>query len=221
MTPEIAVLGIALGLLFALICYLATNLSPGGMITPGWLALLLVEDIRRAAVLLSAVALTYALVRVLQRLVILYGKRLFATVVMVAVFLQVGFILLFLDVLPESVTLSLHAQAAETTTLGFIVPGLIAYQLLRQPVVPTFIAIATVTALTYVVMLAGILLRLFPGGTAGLQSLGESTNASVDAGELAVGVVVALVGLAALAVRSARPRRSLPPFAPWDGMPPV
>jgi hypothetical protein len=87
--------------------------------------------------------------------------------------------------------------------------------------VPTFVAIATVTALTYVVMLAGILLRLFPGGTAGLQSLGESTEANVGARELVVAVVVALVGLAALALRSARPRRSLPPLAPWEGMPPV
>ncbi len=38
MTPEVAVLGISLGLFFSLICYLVTNLSPGGMITPGWLA---------------------------------------------------------------------------------------------------------------------------------------------------------------------------------------
>lgn len=221
MTPELAVLGIALGLLFALVCYLVTNLSPGGMITPGWLALLLVEDIGRTAVLLGVVALTYVLVRLVRRLVILYGKRLFATVVMVAVFLQVGFILLFLDVLPDSVTPALHAEVAQTTTLGFIVPGLIAYQLIRQPVVPTFVAIATVTALTYVVMLAGILLRLFPGGTAGLQSLGETTDARADPRELVVAGAIALVGLAVLAVRTARPRRSLPPLAPWEGMPPV
>lgn len=37
LTPEIAAIGIALGLMFSLVCYLTTNLSPGGMITPaGW-----------------------------------------------------------------------------------------------------------------------------------------------------------------------------------------
>lgn len=34
LTPEIAAIGIALGLMFSLVCYLTTNLSPGGMITP-------------------------------------------------------------------------------------------------------------------------------------------------------------------------------------------
>lgn len=37
LTPEIAAIGIGLGLMFSLICYLTTNLSPGGMITlAGW-----------------------------------------------------------------------------------------------------------------------------------------------------------------------------------------
>ena len=35
---EVATLGLAIGLLFSLVCYLTTNLSPGGMITPGWVA---------------------------------------------------------------------------------------------------------------------------------------------------------------------------------------
>src|SRR5690606_9181587 len=43
LTPEMAALGIAIGLFFSLLCYLTTNLSPGGMITPGWIALTLIE----------------------------------------------------------------------------------------------------------------------------------------------------------------------------------
>ncbi len=35
LSPEVAVMGLALGLVLSLVCYLATNLSPGGMITPG------------------------------------------------------------------------------------------------------------------------------------------------------------------------------------------
>src|SRR2546429_9731816 len=88
LAPETATLGLAIGLGFSLVCYLVTNLSPGGMITPGWLALTLVEDPKRAAVVAGATGATYLLTRLLQRLVILYGKRLFAAVVLIGVFLQ-------------------------------------------------------------------------------------------------------------------------------------
>lgn len=47
-------------------------------------------------------------------------------------------------------------------TLGFIVPGLIAYQLVRQPKLPTVIATGSVTLMTYVVLTAGILLGVMP-----------------------------------------------------------
>ena len=48
LAPQVATIALAIGLLFALACYLTTNLSPGGMITPGWLALTLTEDVARS-----------------------------------------------------------------------------------------------------------------------------------------------------------------------------
>lgn len=153
LTPEVAVLGISLGLLFSLVCYLVTNLSPGGMITPGWLALILVEDPKRVLLLLFVVGATYGGTLLLRRVIILYGKRLFATVVMLGVFLQMTIFLIFLDVFP---LLFSHE------TLGFIVPGLIAYQLVRQPVVATLAATTVVTSAAYGVMLTGVLLRFLP-----------------------------------------------------------
>ena len=153
MTPEVAVLGISLGLLFSLICYLITNLSPGGMITPGWMALTLVEDARRMLLIVAVVVLSYFLMRGLQRVVILYGKRLFASVVLLGVFLQMT---LFLFLLNDFPLLFTHE------TLGFIVPGLITYQLIRQPIAPTLLATGLVTALAYAVMITGVLLHLVP-----------------------------------------------------------
>ena len=153
MTPEVAVLGISLGLLFSLMCYLITNLSPGGMITPGWMALTLVEDARRMLLIVVVVVLSYFLMRGLQRVVILYGKRLFASVVLLGVFLQMT---LFLFLLNDFPLLFTHE------TLGFIVPGLITYQLIRQPIAPTLLATGLVTALAYAVMITGVLLHLVP-----------------------------------------------------------
>jgi poly-gamma-glutamate biosynthesis protein PgsC/CapC len=152
-TPQIAALGIALGLVFSLICYLTTNLSPGGMITPGWLALTLVTDIQRAGLVLAVTALTYGATKALQKLVILYGKRLFAAVVLTAVVLQTTLMLLLQQQFPLLYT---------SQTLGYIVPGLIAYQLVRQPKMVTVISTSAVTLATYVVLAAGLLLGALP-----------------------------------------------------------
>ncbi|MBT2364091.1 poly-gamma-glutamate biosynthesis protein PgsC/CapC [Streptomyces sp. ISL-10] len=153
LTPEIAAVGIALGLLFSLVCYLTTNLSPGGMITPGWLALTLVEDLQRAAMVVGVTVLTYVCTLLMQRFVILYGKRLFAAVVLTGVTLQATLM----------IVLSLEFPLMYSNqTLGFIVPGLIAYQLVRQPKGPTLLATGSVTLMAYVVLTAGILLGVMP-----------------------------------------------------------
>ncbi|GHF25031.1 poly-gamma-glutamate biosynthesis protein PgsC [Streptomyces mashuensis] len=153
LTPEIAAIGIALGLLFSLVCYLTTNLSPGGMITPGWLALTLVEDLQRAAMVVGITVLTYLGTLLLQRHVILYGKRLFAAVVLTGVVLQATLHLILQQQFPLMYT---------NQTLGFIVPGLIAYQLVRQPRGATLLATCTVSLANYVVLTAGILLGFMP-----------------------------------------------------------
>ncbi|MGW5863442.1 poly-gamma-glutamate biosynthesis protein PgsC/CapC [Streptomyces sp. NPDC055239] len=153
LTPEIAAVGIALGLLFSLVCYLTTNLSPGGMITPGWLALTLVEDLQRAAMVLGVTVLTYAGTLLMQKYVILYGKRLFAAVVLLGVTLQATVMIVLSIEFPL-----MYANQ----TLGFIVPGLIAYQLVRQPKGPTLLATGSVTLMAYVVLTAGILLGFMP-----------------------------------------------------------
>ncbi|MFE6689099.1 poly-gamma-glutamate biosynthesis protein PgsC/CapC [Streptomyces sp. NPDC090442] len=153
LTPEIAAIGIAIGLLFSLVCYLTTNLSPGGMITPGWLALTLVEDLQRAAMVLGVTVLTYLGTLLMQRYVILYGKRLFAAVVLLGVTLQATVMIVLSMEFPL-----MYANQ----TLGFIVPGLIAYQLVRQPKGPTLLATGSVTLMAYVVLTAGILLGVMP-----------------------------------------------------------
>jgi poly-gamma-glutamate biosynthesis protein PgsC/CapC len=150
---EIATLGLAIGLVFSLVCYLATNLSPGGMITPGWIALTMVEDYRRAAIIVVTTALTFILTKVLQRVVILYGKRLFAAVVLTGVLLQTS---LFVLIQSDYPLLFAHQ------TLGFVVPGLIAYQLVRQPPVATVLSTTAVSLASYGVLISGVLAGLVP-----------------------------------------------------------
>ncbi|MEU6390864.1 poly-gamma-glutamate biosynthesis protein PgsC/CapC [Streptomyces sp. NPDC046939] len=152
---QTAALGIALGLVFSLVCYLTTNLSPGGMITPGWIALTLVTDVRMAGLMVLVAVGTYFLMKLVQRTVILYGKRLFAAVVLCAVLMQTTVMLALNHEFPLLYT---------SQTLGFIVPGLVSYQMARQPLAATVISTTAVTLATYVVLVAGLLIGALPTG---------------------------------------------------------
>ena len=153
LTAQTAALGIALGLVFSLVCYLTTNLSPGGMITPGWIALTLVTDVRMAGLMVAVAAATYFMTKLLQRTVILYGKRLFAAVVLCAVLMQTTVMLALSHESPLLYT---------SQTLGFIVPGLVSYQMVRQPMAATVISTTAVTLATYVVLVSGLLMGALP-----------------------------------------------------------
>jgi poly-gamma-glutamate biosynthesis protein PgsC/CapC len=155
LTAQTAALGIALGLVFSLVCYLTTNLSPGGMITPGWIALTLVTDVQLAGLMVCVAALTYFTTKLLQRTVILYGKRLFAAVVLSAVLIQATVMLALNHEFPLLYT---------SQTLGFIVPGLVSYQMVRQPMAATLISTTAVTLATYVVLVSGLLIGALPTG---------------------------------------------------------
>lgn len=153
LSAQLATACLGIGLVFALLCYLTTNLSPGGMITPGWIAVALIEDPPQAGVILVMTIVTYVLTRVMQRYVILYGKRLFAAIVLLSVLLQLT---LFVIVQRDLPLLFAHQ------TLGFVAPGLIAYQLVRQPPRATILATVMVTGLTYAVAFTGVVAGLVP-----------------------------------------------------------
>jgi gamma-polyglutamate biosynthesis protein CapC len=155
LNAQTAALGIALGLIFSLICYLTTNLSPGGMITPGWIALTLVTEVRMAGLMVGVAVATYFMTKLLQRTVILYGKRLFAAVVLCAVVIQTTVMLALNHEFPLLYT---------SQTLGFIVPGLVSYQMVRQPMAATVISTTAVTLATYVVLVSGLLMGALPTG---------------------------------------------------------
>jgi poly-gamma-glutamate biosynthesis protein PgsC/CapC len=152
-SPQLATASLGIGLVFALLCYLTTNLSPGGMISPGWIGLALIEDPLQAVVIVVMTVVTYLLTRVMQRVVILYGKRLFAAIVLLSVLLQLT---LFVIVERDLPLLFAHE------TLGFIIPGLIAYQLVRQPPKATILATIIVTGITYGVAFSGVLAGFVP-----------------------------------------------------------
>lgn len=146
----VMVLGIAIGVILSVVCYLITNFAPGGMISPGWIAVTVFEDYTRLLLVAGVTVVSYLLVLLARRVVILYGKRLFGASVIIGVALQMTVLLFFLT--------GYSSYLSATDTLGLIVPGLITYQLVRQPVLPTLLGLVVISVLTFGVLWAGIAL---------------------------------------------------------------
>jgi hypothetical protein len=106
---------------------------------------------------------------------------------------------------PRPLCCSAHLPAlTETGALGLVAPGLIAYQLIRQPMVPTLVATAATTSVTSALVLAGVMLGVVPtlDGAPALSDLGLPASEHVIRVALAM-----LVGALALAILTRLLRR--------------
>jgi len=138
MIVETLLIGLVLALLWAEI----TDLSPGGIIVPGYFALYLDRPLRAAATLAVAL-LTLTIYRFLARHLILFGRRRFVLMVLVGAVLSQAWLL----VLPR-----LFAAPVELRVIGWIIPGILASSLVRQKVLPTLASLAAVATLTFAVV---------------------------------------------------------------------
>jgi poly-gamma-glutamate biosynthesis protein PgsC/CapC len=138
MILETLLIGLVLALLWAEI----TDLSPGGIIVPGYFALYLDRPLRAAATLAVAL-LTLAITRFLARRLILFGRRRFVLMVLVGAVLSQVWLL----ILPR-----LFAAPVELRVIGWVIPGILASSLVRQKVLPTLASLAAVATLTFAVV---------------------------------------------------------------------
>ncbi|OQX95228.1 poly-gamma-glutamate biosynthesis protein PgsC [candidate division KSB1 bacterium 4572_119] len=138
MIAEAIFIGIILGLIY----YEIVGLTPGGVIVPGYIALYLT----RPLILLTtfiAVMLTLFLVKLLSRLMILYGRRAFVASVIIGFLLKWSF---------ETLVLKVDWISADLTVIGFIIPGLIANEMRKQGVWQTVYSCAAVSALVAILL---------------------------------------------------------------------
>jgi poly-gamma-glutamate biosynthesis protein PgsC/CapC len=146
-SSETAVLILGVTSIGALVCYLKTNLSPGGLIVPGVLVLTALEGPVSLIRTVVCTAACYGVARCLAAKTILYGKRLFVVCLVLSVIMEV------------SLFMSLHSAAPKFfpgDSLGFLVPGLVSYQCFRQGVVPTAATAGIVTAVGCLVALTAL-----------------------------------------------------------------
>lgn len=128
-----------IGLLLALLYVELTEISPGGLIVPGYMALYLDHPLRVLATLFVAIMALLAY-RGLSRFLILFGRRRFVLMILLgAVLAQAWFFLL-----PH-----VFLGSPELRAIGWVIPGLLAGSLERQRPLPTLASLATVSILTY------------------------------------------------------------------------
>lgn len=137
MTVETLLIGLVLALLWAEI----TDVSPGGLIVPGYFALYLGQPLRLAATLAAAL-LTLGLVKLLARHLILYGRRRFVLMVLAGAVLAQAWLV---------AAPGLFAAPAGLHVVGLIIPGILASSLARQKPVPTLASLVAVSTLTFAV----------------------------------------------------------------------
>jgi poly-gamma-glutamate biosynthesis protein PgsC/CapC len=138
MIVETLLVGLAVALVWAEV----TDVSPGGIIVPGYFALYLGRPLRVAATLAVAL-LTLAAYRFLARRLVLFGRRRFVLMVLVGAVLSQAWLL----VLPK-----LFDAPVELRVIGWVVPGILASSLTRQKILPTLASLAAASALTFAVV---------------------------------------------------------------------
>lgn len=143
-------IAIAIGLIVSLIVTEVLGLSVGGMIVPGYLAMSLHEPLAVGMTILAAVV-AWALVRLVSRWTILYGRRRVVLTVMFG--FAVGMAIRTLANVIGSQVVGGQAEMDAMVMIGFIIPGLIALWFERQGFIETVSPMMSAAVLVRLVLI--------------------------------------------------------------------
>lgn len=136
-------IALTLGVILALIFSETTGISPGGLVVPGYLALVVDQPVTLTVVFLISVLDYLFVTKVLSRFAIIYGSRKLAAMLIVGITLKLLFDY-FYPVMPFEIY--------EFRGIGVIVPGLIANTYQRQGIPLTLVGTFVVTFATFLLL---------------------------------------------------------------------
>jgi poly-gamma-glutamate biosynthesis protein PgsC/CapC len=139
MIMEALFVGLVVGFLF----YEVIGYSPGGVVAPGYLALF-VADPQRIVVTLLLACGVWGLLHVLSARLILYGRR------RLLLALLLGF---SATIAVERWIQPLGGLGVDIQSIGYIIPGLIGNEMVRQKVFPTLASLGIVTVLVALILM--------------------------------------------------------------------
>lgn len=134
---------IGLGIIISFLYTEFIGLYTGGVIVPGYLAFFWNQPSRLIATLLIAF-LSYLIVTFLSNFMIIYSRRRFLLVVIIGYLLGWIYRLFFVNFLPFD---------QDLRVIGYIIPGLIANDMLKQGVLKTILSLGTVTIIVRLILL--------------------------------------------------------------------
>ncbi len=146
------VIAVGLGMMLNLLLTETIGLAAGGVVVPGYIALNLHEPDMIISTLAIAL-ITYLLLHILSRYILLYGRRL------LIVSIIIGYLLGYLTRVYPSI--SWATIKIDITTIGFVVPGLIAYWIKRQGIIETLstmLIAAVLVRLILIILSGGVIL---------------------------------------------------------------
>lgn len=134
---------IILGLTLSLLCAEKFGINPGGLVVPGYLALTMDNPKSLIAIFLLSL-LSYMIVEfVLNKFLILYGRRRFLALLIVCVVLKI-----LIDLAGISMGESLNIMDG----VGIVMPGLIANCFYKQGIKLTAVSAIGVSLLVFVIL---------------------------------------------------------------------
>lgn len=143
MYHEIVLAGVALSLIFSEL----TGLSPAGLVVPGYIALSL-QTPQRVVYTLALAFAAWGIAKILARFMILYGRRRFAVLILLAFTVDLA-------------VTSLGLLSYDPGVIGVLVPGIIAQEMEKQGGLKSLLSLAVVVGILVLVMLwQGM--RVFP-----------------------------------------------------------
>ena len=141
---------VGLGLVVSLVFSETLGLAAGGMVVPGYMALMIHDPGRIAATIIVSL-LTYYTIKLFSNYMFIYGRR--RTVMMIIV----GFLYGWLS--REFLVFGMQGgMSIEFSAIGYIIPGLIANWMERQGI------IQTLTTMIIAAVFVRLLLMIVTGG---------------------------------------------------------
>ena len=146
---EIIIEAVGIGLVLSLLFTETLGLAAGGMVVPGYVALMIHHPLRIVGTVLVSL-LTFLTMKYLSNYMFVYGRRRVVLVILV------GFLFGWLS--RELLVIQTNAVTLELQTIGLIIPGLIANWMEKQGV------IKTITTMVIAAIFIRLLLMMATGG---------------------------------------------------------
>lgn len=146
---DIILQSVGIGLILSLIFTETLGLAAGGMVVPGYVALMLHHPLRIVGTILVSL-LTFLSIKFLSNYMFIYGRRRTVLVILI------GFLFGWLS--REILIIQTNYLTVELQTIGLIIPGLIANWMERQGVVKT------ISTMIIAAIMIRLILMILTGG---------------------------------------------------------